>query len=183
VTAETPGTPATTWPTEIEESDFTYLDETTDAVHMAAWTRTRIARQVDAREAAAYARGRAEAEAGDLFMDGYRAGVRSGENASPSSLFMGGLIEGRKERDAEVERLEFGVKRRDANIAALRERVADLRAEVAKAEQRGAEKARAELAERYLDQLRRQETVHDTCEGHALCDLVSELTRAAVAES
>lgn len=51
----------------------------------------------------------------------------------------------------------------------------------AAAEQRGAEKARAELADRYVEQLRRQETVHDACEGHALCDLVSELTCAAAA--
>lgn len=61
--------------------------------------------------------------------------------------------------------------------------VARLRAEVAAAEQRGAEQARAELGDRYVEQLRRQETVHDACEGHALCDLVAELTRAAVAES
>jgi hypothetical protein len=53
-------------------------------------------------------------------------------------------------------------------------------AEAAAAELRGAEKARAELADRYVEQLRRQETVHDACEGHALCDLVSELDRAAV---
>jgi hypothetical protein len=68
-------------------------------------------------------------------------------------------------------------------VAGLHAEVDRLHAEVAKAEQRGAEKARAELADRYVEQLRRQEDVHDSCEGHALCDLVSELTRTAVAES
>jgi hypothetical protein len=42
--------------------------------------------------------------------------------------------------------------------------------------------ALAALADRYLDRLHRQETIHTHCEGHALCDLVSELdaTRARV---
>lgn len=69
------------------------------------------AHDVAAREEAAYARGRAEAEAGDLFMDGRRAGYRAAGKTEPTGLYMAGLIEGRKERDDEVSELHAEMKK------------------------------------------------------------------------
>jgi hypothetical protein len=154
VTAPTPGTPATTGP------------NARDKILRALWRREITAGQaaekfeawVAAREAAAYARGRAERDDENerlraevaLLRDAFRANEEMGAEIVRLRAELAAARAGLAEGWAEVERLIPAVQHADEMAerwAVAKATIRNLRAEVAAAEQRGADAERARLVQ------------------------------------